>query len=569
MREGKMKKLILPSLCSLFFWNCNEQLPTNQQPGSQTSGVLKGELISGSIDIEPNDLTLLKKTHALAKASGLPIKDAMSQEVIAKYLAKALAKSLSEPNFGETIKKEVGTKFDGDYNVLWSEISKMPIGKGDFAQEIRAKFTAGAQSNGIIEMFDQFSRLQVAIPQNFEKWDGKSAILVTYVPFTKDDLKTDVLYAYDINLKEYKLDGKKSPASPVIVVSRNERTNNNGQLLGGIFVDAGDGSLVEVKTPNPVPSGNGTSQGTRGEWKFGYPQNKESGPAPLRKTTAQVSLTPRVPLNWDKIKVSNDLEGWFMGGMEVRMHLLTDKEVALTAQKEGVYEDNNYTVGTFLRNINEDISRYIGAKLTEIDDNDWDKNFTFKLSADVAKAIKGVDANGNARADIGYNFGGDTDDDYIGENNKIELGSQDVATYWTAGTGSIKFNYDPNVVEYDIGAMPYVSASTTIGRGNEWKVIHPLDVSDGQDVTYRIIIPQGETNTYRISTCDPLTNFDTMVQIFDKDQSTPYFSDDDYSCPSSVRHSTLNAQLSAGTYYIVVDGYGGYYGNFKLSIQKI
>lgn len=569
-----MRKFLLPAVCSLFLWNCNEQLPVNQDQddGKGNTQNADGIEVGGPIEIEPGDLSVIKKAHALSKASGLRIKNANAQEILAKYLAKALAASLSDPEVRKAVKVEVGAAFDGDFNVLWSKIKGKPTKGGDFQSKIRQKFSSNALSTGIMEMFDDFRRLQIAIPKNFDKWDGTQPLLVACVPFTKDDLNTDFIYAYDVGQKEYQLDGKKAPDFPVVVIGKNERTNNNEELLGGIFVDAGNGTLVPTDAIPAAPIG-GNGSNPFGEVKFGYPADKSAvGPAPLKKKAAAAfAVTPKVPLYWDKIIVYTDLEGWFMGGMEIRMHLLSDKEVALTAQKEGVYEDNNYNVGSFLRNINEDIARYIGTKFTEIDDNDWDKNFTFKLSADIAKIMKGVDSNGIINGDIGYNFGGDTDDDAVGENNKIELGSQDVGTYWTNGVAKVKFKYDPGIVEYDVSAMPYVSAGGNQGRGNSWDLsdAYGNNVDDGEDVTYRLIVPQNETNTYRISTCDAMTNFDTMLQIFDKDRGTPYVNDDDYSCPNNIRHSTMTAQLSAGTYYIVVDGWAGFVGSYRLSVQKI
>ena len=567
-----MRKIILPAICSLLLWNCNESLPVNSGIGKSDSIGANSNAISGSIEIEDADLSILKTAHALAKGSELSVRGPQTQEVVAKYLAKALAASLSESAIREAIMAEVGKKFDGDFNVLWSRIKGLSINGGDFATRIRSKFGPAAQSLGIVELFNEFRRLQIAIPKNFEKWDGASPILVAFVPFTKDDLNTDFLYAYDSKLKEFKLDGKKAPDYPVVVISRNERTNNNEELIGGIFIDSGDGGLVQVNQQDQKnkPYSRNVGSSYIGNPKFGYPENKETTLAPMMNT-AGFNPTPKVPLSWDKITVSEDLEGWFMGAMEVRMHLLSDKEVALTAQKNGVYEDNNYSVGLFLRNINEDIARYIGVKMTEIDDNDWDKNLNLKLSADVAKIIKGTDLNGNARGEIAYTFGSDTDDDYIGENNKIELSSQNSSTSWTAGIGKVRFKYDPGVVEYDISAMPYVSASTNQGRGNQWDVDGAAGASlpDGEDVAYRIIVPQDQTNTYRISTCNDVTNFDTMIQIFDKDLATPYMVDDDNSCGYNTFQSTMTAQLSGGTYYIVVDGWAGAYGSYKLTVDKI
>ena len=74
-----------------------------------------------------------------------------------------------------------------------------------------------------------------------------------------------------------------------------------------------------------------------------------------------------------------------------------------------------------------------------------------------------------------------------------------------------------------------------------------------------------------ISTCNPGSNYDTYLHIYsDNDHLSDQLADDDDSCGSGTLGHGNKAQietfLDVGTYYVVVEGYGGNEGNFELSI---
>ena len=67
-----------------------------------------------------------------------------------------------------------------------------------------------------------------------------------------------------------------------------------------------------------------------------------------------------------------------------------------------------------------------------------------------------------------------------------------------------------------------------------------------------------------ISTCNNLTDYDTVLRIYNTSGLNTQLHANDDSCNSTK--SQIAASLAAGTYYVVVEGLGGAEGNFELSI---
>ena len=86
-----------------------------------------------------------------------------------------------------------------------------------------------------------------------------------------------------------------------------------------------------------------------------------------------------------------------------------------------------------------------------------------------------------------------------------------------------------------------------------------------------------ESTTISVTTCAVFTDYDTKLEIFTADgtcaaTTTSNYNDDDGVCtisnanPSSYAASLSDVTLGAGTYYIVVDGYGGETGNYQVDV---
>jgi len=217
-----MKKLsvFLTILVFLFLIiSCEtDNLPTN----AVTSSSEQFENDFEKIEISESDLALLN-SYALEKSSDGEQRNAVVDEVLLKYFAMAVAKSLKHPEICQTLKKKIGEKFDGDYDALWDHIKNKRISGRDLRVLVNSRFSERTQNVLPIEKIEKIPLLQVALPVNFDDWDGESTILVAYTPLTIDDMEWKEIYAYDADLKEYILDAKTEPDYPVMVVGINER----------------------------------------------------------------------------------------------------------------------------------------------------------------------------------------------------------------------------------------------------------------------------------------------------------------------------------------------------------
>ena len=117
--------------------------------------------------------------------------------------------------------------------------------------------------------------------------------------------------------------------------------------------------------------------------------------------------------------------------------------------------------------------------------------------------------------------------------------------------------------------------SNNTGQGNEWALGYP----DSSDVAYKLVLT--ESRTLFIDTCDSITDFDTILAIKDtcfavESETEADDSLEDFCPEASVEPSTFasgidSLPLSAGTYYIIVDGYGTTQpeGDYKLAVGAL
>jgi hypothetical protein len=182
------------------------------------------------IDISESDLELLN-AYTLEKSSGDEQRNAVVDEILLKYFAMAVAKSLKHPEICKIIKTKAGEKFDGDYDVLWGQIKNTRISGQEMREMVNSRFSDRTRQVLTMEIIEEVPLLQVSLPVNFDDWDGKSAILVAYTPLTTDDMEWEEIIAYDADLKEHILDAKTEPDFPVMVIGINERIEYNKTTL--------------------------------------------------------------------------------------------------------------------------------------------------------------------------------------------------------------------------------------------------------------------------------------------------------------------------------------------------
>ena len=129
--------------------------------------------------------------------------------------------------------------------------------------------------------------------------------------------------------------------------------------------------------------------------------------------------------------------------------------------------------------------------------------------------------------------------------------------------------------DFTINNLPYSHTFNNTDQGNEWALGYP----DSNDVAYKLVLT--ESRTLFIDTCDSITDFDTILAIKDTcfavESETEADDSDANFCPeASVEPSTYasgidSLPLSAGTYYIIVDGYGTTQpeGDYKLAVGAL
>jgi len=185
---------------------------------------------TGIVKLTEEDKAILENDISLPKAITDRDPTRIGNQIRLKYFAMALAASLDNEKICTIIKENVSKQFDGDTEVLWSMIHKKNIsGKQNFNSILDSKFNRSTKSLLNIANIAKVPFLNIAVPINLDKWDGKTPLKVAYVPITEEDTETKIITAYDAELNEYKLDANTEPDSPVIIVGLNERMDANGK----------------------------------------------------------------------------------------------------------------------------------------------------------------------------------------------------------------------------------------------------------------------------------------------------------------------------------------------------
>ena len=119
-----------------------------------------------------------------------------------------------------------------------------------------------------------------------------------------------------------------------------------------------------------------------------------------------------------------------------------------------------------------------------------------------------------------------------------------------------------------ITAQIFRDRGDTQGKGDDAQL--PTCTNQGSDTSedawYKLTLPQGGVVT-AWTTCSTsgLLTYDTRLGVFSQGLTLIACNDDDPSCGLQSRIGDLT--LSAGTYYVVVDGYNGDSGPYELNVQ--
>jgi hypothetical protein len=115
---------------------------------------------------------------------------------------------------------------------------------------------------------------------------------------------------------------------------------------------------------------------------------------------------------------------------------------------------------------------------------------------------------------------------------------------------------------------PGTFAGSTTTASSELGDVSSCTSADTIDVWYRYVARCDGTVT--ATTCGGTTDFDTSLAVYNSCVAGQIAcNDDDFSCPSSIRRSTVQFTAQAGQdYYIRVAGFSGTTGNFTLRVTN-
>jgi hypothetical protein len=165
----------------------------------------------------------------------------------------AVASAIREDdNFRNMVREEAVKMFDGDYDILMSDFTRMKITTanqvsksgaftvGDLLQEHLNDVSASKGSKGaasfIEKLIEKYPYLQIAVPVNAEEWDSEDYVpMVTFIPGEYDETTTEKVVAYTVDGDTVALDAVEPPDKPVVVISMNERVDfAHDSKAGGI-----------------------------------------------------------------------------------------------------------------------------------------------------------------------------------------------------------------------------------------------------------------------------------------------------------------------------------------------
>jgi len=240
-----MKKLsVFLTISGLLFFliSCEtENLPTSTTKSPASVELFENDI--EKIELSEEDMSILAK-YSLKKTTDEDQRDAMVDELMLKYFAMAVAKSLKHPVICQILKSKIGEKFDGDFDILWNQIKDRQISGKSLSSLVDSRFSDRTKQFLSIETIEEVPLLQISLPVNFDNWDGESTILVAYIPLTLDDMGWTEIFAYDADLKEHILDAKTEPGFPVMVIGINERV----EYMKNAFVQSEERILTKATT---------------------------------------------------------------------------------------------------------------------------------------------------------------------------------------------------------------------------------------------------------------------------------------------------------------------------------
>ncbi len=250
-----------------------------------------------------NDIQVQQSLPDMNSSNFEQAKESNFREILATpedydAFAKYLAKALENEELRNLLKKECLKKFDGDYDVLWTQLksSKLSLGK-QVIEIVKEKNGISLTSTTIENLVEKIPNLNICIPVMAENWNTKETTPMVAIDPLNEDVER--IKAYDKDGNIIMLDAKKEPNVPVVVVGPSERVKVSRS--GGLV------NLFEKNRAIPIPNN-----------QFGL---KQSGASNLM---AICSGSPyRQNGNYEyfkelKIDNVNSIESWYHSDIELR-----------------------------------------------------------------------------------------------------------------------------------------------------------------------------------------------------------------------------------------------------------
>ncbi len=157
-----------------------------------------------------------------------------------RKIAKALSKSLKNKDLRKLIKEEALLKMDGDYDVMWKDLKNKKVSfeaeeyilNEVIIENIDDETKTKKQKKDELDDFEKkYKKLQIAVPIFCEQWDVDNYTpLVAYLPSDYSENWTEI-EAFDSQGKSHLINTQTEPEFPVIVIGKNERSDENGNVL--------------------------------------------------------------------------------------------------------------------------------------------------------------------------------------------------------------------------------------------------------------------------------------------------------------------------------------------------
>jgi hypothetical protein len=116
----------------------------------------------------------------------------------------------------------------------------------------------------------------------------------------------------------------------------------------------------------------------------------------------------------------------------------------------------------------------------------------------------------------------------------------------------------------EIPNFPFTDTGATCDNIDDYDEVCPYTGSTSPDVVYKV--HSNHWDWVNIDLC--LSSYDTKLYTYDEDLNLLDCSDDYIDCTNAFRSQLDLVLCPGGTYYIVVDGYGGDCGEYALSIAQ-